>query len=214
MGDLVGIGLLILISALFAMSEIAIAASRKIKLRVMADEGNVQAAAVLKLQEQPGAFFAMIQITLNAIAILGGIVGEQALSPYVQNVLHFFYQGPLLAQISFLLSFLTITSLFILFADLLPKRLAMILPEAVAVRVVTIMRWVTYALTPLVLFFNGLTNIILRIFKVPSEREDIVTTEDIVAMMDAGAEYGSLQQQEYDLIGNVFDLEARFISSV
>ena len=121
MGDLVGIGLLILISALFAMSEIAIAASRKIKLRVMADEGNVQAAAVLKLQEQPGAFFAMIQITLNAIAILGGIVGEQALSPYVQNVLQFFYQGPLLAQISFLLSFLTITSLFILFADLLPK---------------------------------------------------------------------------------------------
>ncbi|NYR11967.1 HlyC/CorC family transporter [Pseudoalteromonas sp. MIP2626] len=214
MGDLVGIGLLILISALFAMSEIAIAASRKIKLRVMADEGNVQAAAVLKLQEQPGAFFAMIQITLNAIAILGGIVGEQALSPYVQNVLQFFYQGPLLTQISFLLSFLTITSLFILFADLLPKRLAMILPEAVAVRVVTIMRWVTYALTPLVLFFNGLTNIILRIFKVPSEREDIVTTEDIVAMMDAGAEYGSLQQQEYDLIGNVFDLEARFISSV
>ncbi|WP_339683966.1 hemolysin family protein [uncultured Pseudoalteromonas sp.] len=214
MGDLVGIGLLILISALFAMSEIAIAASRKIKLRVMADEGNIQAAAVLKLQEQPGAFFAMIQITLNAIAILGGIVGEQALSPYVQNVLQFFYQGPLLAQISFLLSFLTITSLFILFADLLPKRLAMILPEAVAVRVVTIMRWVTYALTPLVLFFNGLTNIILRIFKVPSEREDIVTTEDIVAMMDAGAEYGSLQQQEYDLIGNVFDLEARFISSV
>ncbi|WP_350671092.1 CNNM domain-containing protein, partial [Pseudoalteromonas sp. CAL494-MNA-CIBAN-0108] len=78
-------------------------------------------------------------------AILGGIVGEQALSPYVQNVLQFFYQGPLLAQISFLLSFLTITSLFILFADLLPKRLAMILPEAVAVRVVTIMRWVTYA---------------------------------------------------------------------
>lgn len=214
MGDLIGIGLLILISALFAMSEIAIAASRKIKLRVMADEGNVQAEAVLKLQENPGAFFAMIQITLNAIAILGGIVGEQTLSPYMQNVLQLFYQGPLLEQISFVLSFLIITSLFILFADLLPKRLAMILPEAVAVRVVTIMRWVTFALTPLVLFFNGLTNIVLRVFKVPREREDIVTTEDIVAMMDAGAEYGSLQQQEYDLIGNVFDLDARFISSV
>lgn len=128
MGDLIGIGLLILISALFAMSEIAIAASRKIKLRVMADEGNANAAVVLKLQEQPGAFFAMIQIALNAIAILGGIVGEQALSPYVESVLVMVYQGPLLAQISFLISFFTITSLFILFADLLPKRLAMILP--------------------------------------------------------------------------------------
>jgi CBS domain containing-hemolysin-like protein len=214
MGDLIGIGLLILISALFAMSEIAIAASRKIKLRVMADEGSANAAAVLKLQEQPGAFFAMIQIALNAIAILGGIVGEQALSPYVERVLVMVYEGPLLAQISFIISFFTITSLFILFADLMPKRLAMIMPEAVAVRLVTLMRWVTFALTPLVMFFNGLTNMILKLFKVPAEREDIVTTEDIVAMMDAGAEYGSLQQQEYNLIGNVFDLEARFLSSV
>lgn len=214
MGDLFVIAALILISALFAMSEISIAASRKIKLRVMADEGNAKAAAVLKLQEQPGAFFAMIQIALNAIAILGGIVGEQALSPYVEGVLVMLYQGPLLEQMSFLISFFTITSLFILFADLMPKRLAMIMPETVAVKLVTLMRWVTFALTPLVMFFNGLTNIILRILKVPAEREDIVTTEDIVAMMDAGAEYGSLQQQEYQLIGNVFDLEARFLSSV
>ncbi len=196
------------------MSEIAIAASRKIKLRVMVDEGNNKAQAVLALQENPGAFFAMIQISLNAIAILGGIVGEQALSPYIEQILVMIYQGPLLSQISFLISFLSITSLFILFADLLPKRLAMIMPEAVAVRVVSIMRWVTFALTPFVMFFNGTTNAILRAFKVPAEREDIVTTEDIVAMMEAGAEYGSLQQQEYQLIGNVFDLEARFLSSV
>ena len=105
MGDLIGISLLILISALFAMSEIAIAASRKIKLRVMADEGSLNAAAVLKLQENPGAFFAMIQIALNAIAILGGIVGEQALSPYVEKVLVLFYQGAYVEKISFLFSF-------------------------------------------------------------------------------------------------------------
>ena len=214
MSDLLVIVFLIFISALFAMSEIAIAASRKIKLRVMVDEGNNKAQSVLALQENPGAFFAMIQISLNAIAILGGIVGEQALSPYIEQILVMIYQGPLLSQISFLISFLSITSLFILFADLLPKRLAMIMPEAVAVRVVSIMRWVTFALTPFVMFFNGTTNAILRAFKVPAEREDIVTTEDIVAMMEAGAEYGSLQQQEYQLIGNVFDLEARFLSSV
>ena len=214
MSDLLIIMLLILISALFAMSEIAIAASRKIKLRVMVDEGSKKAQAVLTLQEQPGAFFAMIQIALNAIAILGGIVGEQALSPYIEQILVMVYQGPLLSQISFLISFFCITSLFILFADLLPKRLAMIMPEVVAVNVVSIMRWVTFALTPFVMFFNGTTNFILRAFKVPAEREDIVTTEYIVAMMDAGAEYGSLQQQEYEIIGNVFDLEARFLSSV
>ncbi len=212
--ELLVIIILILISALFSMAEIAIAASRKIKLRVMVDEGSKKAQAVLKLQEQPGAFFAMIQIALNAIAILGGIVGEQALSPYIERVIGLIYQGSLLSQISFLLSFFSVTSLFILFADLLPRRLAMIMPEVVAVNIVSIMRWVSLVLTPFVMFFNGATNILLRVFNLPAEREDIVTTEDIVAMMEAGAEYGSLQQQEYELIGNVFDLEARFLSSV
>ncbi|GAB2991823.1 polyamine export protein PaeA [Psychrosphaera aestuarii] len=209
MSELLGIAILILFGALFAMSEISIAASRKIKLRVMSDEGDERAEAVIRLQEQPGRFFAMIQIALNAIAILGGIIGEQTLTPYTSKLVALIYTGPLAEQISFLLSFLAITSLFILFADLLPKRIAMIMPEAVAAKIVGLMNIITYALTPLVMFFNSITNLVLRIFKVPTVREDIVTTEDIVAMMDAGAEHGSLRQQEYQLLGNVFELEGR-----
>lgn len=212
MNDLFAIALLICASAMFAMSEIGIAAARKIKLRVMAGEGNAKAQAVLDLQQDPGAFFAMIQIALNAISIMGGIIGEQALTPYIRDSLVLVYQGPLLDQISFALSFFSITALFILFADLLPKRLAIILPEDAAIRLVTPMRWVTFVVMPLVVFFNGLTNAILRLFKLPMEREEAVTTEDIVAMMDAGAEDGSLQKQEYDLIGNVFDLDSAMIS--
>ncbi|MBU2916551.1 hemolysin family protein [Psychrosphaera sp. F3M07] len=209
MSDLFGIAILIFFGALFAMSEISIAASRKIKLRVMADEGDDKAEAVLRLQEQPGSFFAMIQIALNAIAILGGIIGEQTLTPYTSELVALVYSGPMAEQISFLLSFLAITSLFILFADLLPKRIAMIMPEVVAAKVVGLMNVITYALTPLVMLFNSITNLVLRIFKMPMVREDVVTTEDIVAMMDAGAEHGSLQQQEYQLLGNVFELEGR-----
>lgn len=213
MSDVLSIGLLIIAGALFAMSEIGMAAARKIKLRVLADEGNVKANAVIKLQQKPGAFFAMIQIALNAIAILGGIIGEQTLTPYIKSAVSLLYTGPLLGQISFILSFLALTSLFILFADLLPKRLAMIMPEAVAMRMVTPMLWVTYLLTPVVFLFNGVTNVLLRLFNVPIERQETVTTEDIVAMMEAGAEDGSLQKQEYQLIGNVFELETRNIAS-
>ncbi|RNF52897.1 HlyC/CorC family transporter [Marinomonas hwangdonensis] len=213
MSDVFSIGLLIIIGALFAMSEIGMAAARKIKLRVMAEEGNENAQAVIKLQQNPGAFFAMIQIALNAIALLGGIVGEQALTPYIKQLVGFLYSGELLDQISFVISFLCLTSLFILFADLLPKRLAIIMPEAVAIRMVKPMLWVTFLLTPAVFLFNGLTNMILRLFNVPIERQELVTTEDIVAMMEAGAEDGSLQRQEYQLIGNVFELETRSISS-
>ncbi|WP_435235430.1 hemolysin family protein [Psychromonas sp. PT13] len=213
MSELVSIGVLIVVSALFAMSEIAIAAARKIKLRVMADEGNRKALAVLKLQSEPGAFFAMVQIALNAIAILGGIIGEQALTPYIQDLLLLVYDGPLLDKISFVISFFMVTSLFILFADLLPKRVAIIIPEIVAMRLVSLMRVVTMAIYPFVLLFNTLTNLMLKMLKLPTEREEVVTTEDIVAMMEAGAKYGSLQQQEYQIIENVFELETRTIAS-
>jgi CBS domain containing-hemolysin-like protein len=155
----------------------------------------------------------MIQIALNAIAILGGMVGEQSLTPHMQRFLQLFYSGPLLERASVVLSFITITSLFILFADLLPKRLGMILPEALAMRLVYPMRWVTLLLTPLVVLFNGITNLLLRLLRLPAQREEIVTTDDIVAMMDAGAEHGSIQQQEYHLIGNVFELEGRTLPS-
>lgn len=214
MSDVLSIILLIVAGAIFAMSEISVAAARKIKLKVMADEGNEKAGEVLKLQQKPGNFFAMMQIALNAISILGGIIGEQALTPYIKKLISLFYQGQLLEEVSFTLSFICLTSLFILFADLLPKRLAIIMPETVAMRIVSLMHWVTFLLLPATFVFNSLTNLILKLFHIPTERTDRVTTEDIVAMMDAGAADGSLQQQEYQLIGNVFDLELSTIGSV
>lgn len=93
MNEMLAIALLIGASACFAMAEIGIAASRKIKLRVLAGEGSHKAQDVLDLQQDPGAFFAMIQIALNAISILGGIIGEEALTPYVKEALSMVYQG-------------------------------------------------------------------------------------------------------------------------
>ena len=74
---------LISASAFFSCAEIALASARKIRLHQMADQGDANAKTVLALQEQPGNFFTVVQIALNAIAIMGGILGEQALSPYV-----------------------------------------------------------------------------------------------------------------------------------
>jgi len=128
--------LLIAVSAFFSVSEISLAASRKIKLKLMADDGNINAKHVLKLQETPGIFFTVIQIGLNAVAILGGIVGDAAFSPSFAGVLIRFMSPELADQISFICSFTLVTSLFILFADLTPKRIGMISPEACAVRII------------------------------------------------------------------------------
>ncbi|MCK2087447.1 hemolysin family protein [Thauera aromatica] len=204
---------LIAASAFFSMSEISLAASRKIKLRLMAEGGHVNAQRVLALQDSPGNFFTVVQIGLNAVAILGGIVGEQALSPYVAALLRPVYDGPALGTASFVLSFSFVTALFVLFADLMPKRLAMVQPERVAVGLVRPMQACMWLLAPLVWVFNGLADRIFRLLRIPSVRTEDITPADIVAMADAGAQAGALLRQEQHLISNVFELDSRIVPS-
>ena len=205
--------LLIAVSAFFSMSEISLAASRKIKLRLMAEGGQVNAQRVLALQESPGKFFTVVQIGLNAVAILGGIVGEQTLSPHVEELLRPLYDGPSLGTVAFILSFVFVTSAFVLFADLMPKRLAMLQPERIAVAVVQPMQLCMWLFAPLVWVFGSAANLIFRWFKVPSARIEDITADDIMAMADAGAQAGALLRQEQHLISNVFELDSRIVPS-
>ena len=205
--------LLVAGSAFFSVSEIALAASRKMRLSLMASDGNVNAAKVLALQEHPGNFFTVVQIGLNAVAILGGILGESAFTPYFYALLTVFFDGGWVQPASFTLSVFFVTSLFILFADLMPKRLAMIAPEAIAIRVVKPMLLLITLLKPLVWLFNGLANLFFSLFNVPTMRKDDITPDDIIAMMEAGAQAGVLQQHEHQLLENVFDMESRTVTS-
>lgn len=205
--------LLISASAFFSLSEIALAASRKIRLQARANEGDVNAQKVIDLQEHPGNFFTIVQIGLNAVAILGGILGESAFTPHIMNALSFFFKGAWVQAFSFTLSVFFVTSLYILFADLIPKRLAMMAPESIATVIVNPMLLLIHALKPLVWLFDGLSNLIFKIFGIVTHRKDDITPEDIIAMMDAGAQAGVLQSHEHELLGNVFELESRTVAS-
>ncbi len=207
------IALLIVVSAFFSISEISLAASRKVKLRLLAEGGHPNAQRVLALQDSPGHFFTVVQIGLNAVAILGGIVGEQALSPYVVAALRPVYDGPQLDTIGFLIAFAFVTSVFVVFADLMPKRIGMVQPERVALAVVRPMHACIWLFAPVVWVFNGFTDWLFRVLKLPSIRPDDITAADIVAMADAGAQAGMLLKQEQQLISNVFELDARIVPS-
>ena len=205
--------MLMCISAFFSVSEIALAASRKIKLRQLLEEGDERIVNVLALQAKPGKFFTVVQIGVNGVAILGGILGESALTPFFESTIGLFYQGSLLPSISFLLSFSLVTSVFIVFADLIPKRLAMIHPERIAVVIVGPLILCLLLFSPLVWLFNGMASQVFRLFNMPSVRSDEITSDDIVAIMAAGAEAGVLHRQEHHLIENVFELESRTVPS-
>ncbi|MBP6395760.1 MAG: DUF21 domain-containing protein, partial [Giesbergeria sp.] len=187
---------LISAGAFFSVAEIALAASRRLRLRQYADEGDSRAERVLKMQEQPGDYFTAVQVSLNAIAILGGIVGEGTLSPYFFTLFSLWLETAQAQTAAFLLSFFIITSLFILFADLFPKRLAMTNPERLAMVVARPMGWSISALRPLVWIYSRLADALFRLLGLPMLRDDRITSDDVLAMMEAGARAGVLPERE------------------
>lgn len=204
---------LIVAAGFLAMSEIALAGARKIKLKLIAESGDSRALEVLALQEDSADFLATSQIGLNAIAILGGILGEGAFRPYFAALIAPWIDAQLVDSAAFILSFTLVTLAFILFADLIPKRLAMVAPERIALAVIEPVRWVVLVCKPLAWLLNKLSELIFRIFKIDTTRDDNITFDDISAVVDAGAQAGVLLKQEHHFIENVFELEERNVPS-
>ncbi|WP_018652794.1 hemolysin family protein [Actinobacillus capsulatus] len=205
--------LLIIASAIISSSEISLASARKLKLQAMINEGDFRAEKVLKLQEQPGRFITVVQIGLNMVAILGGVVGESAINPYFSELLAKYTQAEWVDSAASWIAFIIVTSAFVLFADLMPKRIAMTYPEKVAVRTIGIMMFCIALFKPLVLFFDWIANTLFKLFHVSTVRQDNMTSEDIVAVVDAGAKAGILKAQEHYLIENVFEMQERRVTS-
>ena len=207
------IALLIGASAFFSMAEMSLAASRRLRLHQLADEGDVRAAAVLRVQEQPGNYFSVVQIGQNAVAILGGIVGEGAFSPVLSDVLGRWLPAGVAADVGFGLSFALVTSLFIVFSDLFPKRLAMAEPERLALRLHAPMRLCMSVFKPVVWLYSRFTDAMFGLLGLSSQRDDRVTPDDILALAEAGAQAGVLARDEQQVIANVFELNTRTVSS-
>lgn len=208
------IALLIAMSAFFSLAEITLAASRRLRLRQMADEGDPRAEKVLRVQEQPGHYFTVVQIGLNAVAILGGVVGEGSLSPYFARFFENWLSVEASANVAFLCSFVIVIAVFLVFADLFPKRLGMSNPEQLAVRMVGPMQVLITTFKPLVWFFTRCTDLLFKLLGMPMARDDKITSADILAMTEAGARAGVLAVREQQVIANVFELETRLVSSV
>ncbi|MDR1874908.1 MAG: hemolysin family protein [Synergistaceae bacterium] len=204
---------LILASSFFAMSEISLAASRRVKLRVLVDEGNVLASQILSFQEQPGMFFTTVQIGLNSVAILAGVVGDSFLAPPIAAFFPSFVDPSMAGRIASVISFTFVTGAFVLLADLVPKRIAMASPEVVALRVIGPMKKFMILFSPFSRGFNALANVIFRVLGMPEKRNEDITSDDLYAVMEAGALAGVLRNQEKELIGNVFELDTRTVPS-
>ncbi|MDR2334893.1 MAG: hemolysin family protein [Burkholderiaceae bacterium] len=207
------IAFLIVLSAFFSLAELSLAASRRLRLRQIAVDGDMRADRVLKLQEMPGDYFTVVQVGQNAVAILGGIVGEGALSPSLTRLFTLWLPVATAETVGFVCSFFIITSLFILFSDLFPKRLGMAEPERWAVRVLTPMAWCMRIFKPVVWLYAKTADLVFKLLGIQTTRDERITSEDILAMTEAGARAGVLAVREQQVIANVFELDSRTVGS-
>jgi putative hemolysin len=204
------LAILMILNGAFAMSELAIASSRKTRLQQWADDGNAGAAAALRLAEHPNRFLATVQIGITLIGIITGFFGGATLSEPVAQQLNRIpplqpYSGPL----SVILVVGLVTYLSLVIGELVPKRLALQNPERLASLVAPPMIFLSRIASPLVQFLGGSSEVILRLLGVRHTEDPPITEEEIAILLQEGAAAGVFAPAEHEMVEGIFDLGER-----
>lgn len=208
--------LLTLLNGAFAMSEMALSASRKIRLQAMADEGSKGAQAAMELLQNPTQFLSSVQVGITSIGMLNGIVGEAAFSDGLsQWLLATLPVSQRAADVSATAIVVTvITFITILFGELVPKRIGQLYPETVARAVSLPMMWVATGAKPFVQLLSVCTHGMLRVLRIDTTDNRAVTEEEITASLEEGVDAGIIEQHEHQMVRNVFNLDDRTLASM
>ncbi|MCE2916338.1 MAG: hemolysin family protein [Rubrivivax sp.] len=207
---------LILLNGLFAMSEMALTASRKSRLQVLVEGGEGGAATALELHEHPTRFLSTVQIGITSIGVLNGIVGEAVFAtPLAQWIIVSFGLHERAASLTATaLVVFIITIVTIIFGELVPKRIGQMYPETVARLLAPPMNALSLATRPLVAFLSLATDGVLRLLGQHGKGSRAVTEEEIAASLEEGVDAGVIEAQEHQMVRNVFRLDDRQIGSM
>ena len=213
--DFLIILLLIVLNGAFAMSELAVASSRKSRLQRLADEGDKGASAAVKLMEDPTHFLSSVQVGITSIGVLNGIVGEAAFSASLSENLSTWGLERATADIVATAIVVTvITFLTIVFGELVPKRIGQLFPETVARFVAIPMTVVAMVAHPFVRLLSATTHYFLRLMRVRVNDEAVMTTEEIEESLAEGLGAGVIEVHEHQMVRNVFALDTRSLGSI
>jgi putative hemolysin len=205
---------LILLNGLFSMAEIALVSSRRARLESQANKGDTKAKEALKLATHPESFLSTVQIGITLMGILTGIYSGEYLKGDIATYLARFpmlapYSGPIATAL--LLIVVTYVSLVI--GELVPKRIGLSSPEAIAKSVAGPMRLITRITYPFIVLLNGSTNLLMRLLKIKGN-DTHVTEDEIKAIINEGTEQGTIEEAEQEIIERVFHLGDRNITSL
>ena len=201
---------LIAVNALFASSEIAVISMSEARLKMLSEEGDKRADRLLNLTKQPAKFLATIQVAITLAGLLGGaFAAENFADPIVDLILSLGVSAPrsaLHSAVVFLIT-LVLTYFSIVFGELVPKRLAMKKTESLSLSLSGILFFMSKICAPLVWLLTASTNVMLRALGIdPNQNEEIVTEDEIKMKLMEGAQQGTIETDENEIIQNVFEL--------
>ncbi len=207
--------LLILANGLFAMSEIAIISARKTRLQQLANEGNKKARTALELANSPNRFLSTVQVGITLVGILAGAFGGARIASKLAGPLA---QIPGLAPYSSILGLgivvVAITYLTLIIGELVPKRIALNHPERIAAMVAQPMKTLAAIAAPVVHLLSFSMEGVLRLLRVKSPPEPVVTEEEIKVLIEQGTEAGTFEVAEKEIVQRVFRLGDRQVNSL
>lgn len=213
--DFLLIVFLTLLNGVFAMSEMALASSRKARLAAMAELQDKGAKAALGLLDNPTQFLSSVQVGITSIGMLNGIIGEAAFSGGVSMWLQGLGVALRAADISATAIVVTvITYVTIVFGELVPKRIGQLYPETVARLVARPMMWVASGAKPFVRLLSLSTHGVLKLLHVDVSAGRAVTEEEIAASLEEGVDAGLIEEHEHQMVQNVFLLDDRLLTSL
>ncbi len=205
--------ILILLNAFFAATEIALISLNEKKVRALADDGDKKARKMLKIIEDPTKFLSTIQIGITLAGFLGSaFAADNFASKLTKAIIKTFSlsakHAATINTVSVILITLILSYFTLVLGELVPKRLAMKHKEKLASAACGVISFLSGILKPVIWLLTVSTNGMLRLFRIdPNEKEEAVSEEDIVIMLDAGADEGTLKQDDIEYIKNVFKLE-------
>jgi putative hemolysin len=206
---------LILLNGVFSMSEIALISARKNRLETAAKKGNTNAKVALDLANSPNKFLSTVQIGITLIGILTGIYSGDKITNDVQGfVASFTFLKPYSESIGVGIVVIILTFFSLVLGELLPKRIGLNYPEAIAKGVAVPMKMVSIITMPFIWLLTISTEGILKILKIKPTADGKVTEEEIKAIIKESAESGEVQEIEQDIVERVFHIGDRKINSL
>ena len=205
---------LTLLNALFAMSELAMSTARKVRLTAMAEAGDKGAAAAMKLADEPTRMLSTVQVGITSIGLLNGIVGEAAFAAGVAQQLQGWGTPEALARPVATFSVVVVLAyVTLIFGEMVPKRIGLLYPEAVARWVARPMDFLATAAAPFIKLISWSTETVLRLLRIDTSQARLVTEAEISASLDEGLDAGVIEKHERRMVENVFHLDDRPLTS-